>query len=111
MPIFSTIILDIIDLAWSQDGRNLASASVDNNVNVWCRLSTASGAAPGQFSLLTTLRGHRGFVKGVAWDPIGRYLATQGDDVAVNVWRTSDWQIEANIKKPFAKVRNFTFLV
>ncbi|KAA0195052.1 Protein HIRA [Fasciolopsis buskii] len=94
---------DIIDLAWSQDGRNLASASVDNNVNVWCRLSTASGAAPGQFSLLTTLRGHRGFVKGVAWDPIGRYLATQGDDVAVNVWRTSDWQIEANIKKPFAK--------
>ncbi|THD28144.1 Protein HIRA [Fasciola hepatica] len=94
---------DIIDLAWSQDGRKLASASVDNNVIVWCRLSTATGAAPGQFSLLTTLRGHRGFVKGVAWDPIGRYLATQGDDVAVNVWRTSDWQIEANIKKPFAK--------
>ncbi|VDP86585.1 unnamed protein product [Echinostoma caproni] len=93
---------DIIDLAWSQDGRKLASASVDNNVIVWCRQSTGTGA-PGQFALLTTLRGHHGFVKGVAWDPIGRYLATQGDDVAVNVWRTSDWQIEANIKKPFAK--------
>ncbi len=42
------------------------------------------------------LKGHEGFVKGVAWDPLGKYLASQGDD-AVVVWRCEDWQQVARI--------------
>ncbi|CAL8070438.1 unnamed protein product [Calicophoron daubneyi] len=94
---------DIIDLAWSHDGQKLASASVDNNVIVWCRQPPTSGHNMGHFALLATLKGHQGFVKGVAWDPIGRYLASQSDEVAVIVWRTADWQQEAIVKKPFTK--------
>jgi protein HIRA/HIR1 len=42
-------------------------------------------------------------VKGVAWDPVGTYLASQGDDKAVIVWRTEDWSKVAVIKDPFAR--------
>lgn len=62
------------------------------------------------FSLLTMeaerlrrLDSHQGFVKGVCWDPVGEFLATQSDDRSVKVWRTTDWEEEAEIKKPFDK--------
>ena len=44
---------------------------------------------------------HQGFVKGVCWDPVGEFLATQSDDRSVKVWRTTDWELEAEVKKPF----------
>ncbi|CAH8525623.1 unnamed protein product [Schistosoma turkestanicum] len=96
---------DIIDLSWSHDGNRLASTSVDNSVIVWCRqkLSNGSGYTSNSFYLQATLRGHKGFVKGVTWDPVGRYLASQGDDLTVKIWRTADWQEEASISKPFTK--------
>ena len=37
-----------------------------------------------------TLTGHEGMVKGVAWDPRGKYLASQGDRELI-VWRAEDW--------------------
>ena len=46
---------------------------------------------------------HQGFVKGVCWDPVGEFLATQSDDRSVIIWRTTDWGMEAEIKKPFEK--------
>jgi hypothetical protein len=46
--------------------------------------------------------GHQGFVKGVAWDPISRYLASAGDDRAVIVWRVGgSWGIEATVTQDF----------
>ena len=51
--------------------------------------------------LLAVLQGHRGMAKGVAWDPIDRYIASQGDDRAVVVWSTRDWDQAAPIhQKP-----------
>ena len=44
---------------------------------------------------------HRGFVKGVCWDPVGEFLATASDDRSVKIWRTSDWGLEAEVQKPF----------
>ena len=44
---------------------------------------------------------HRGFVKGVCWDPVGEFLATASDDRSVKIWRTSDWSLEAEVEKPF----------
>lgn len=51
------------------------------------------------------LRGHHGLVKGVAWDPVGRYIASQGDDRSLLVWRTTDWGQETAVTKPFLEVR------
>ncbi|KAF5402274.1 putative WD-repeat protein [Paragonimus heterotremus] len=94
---------DIIDLAWSHDEYRLASAGVDNSVIVWCRQTNPEVPTVSQFVMLTTLRANQGFVKGVAWDPVGRYLASQGDEISVKVWRTADWKEEAVIRKPFVK--------
>lgn len=44
---------------------------------------------------------HDGFLKGVIWDPVGQYLATQADDNSMRIWRTTDWQLEQDIRKPF----------
>lgn len=52
---------DILDLAWSPQDRWLASSSVDNTIIIWCMNS---------FQSVTTLKGHSGLVKGVAWDPV-----------------------------------------
>ena len=39
------------------------------------------------------LRGHSSLVKGVTWDPIGSFIASQSDDKTVIIWRTSDWSL------------------
>jgi WD40 repeat protein len=64
-------------LAFSPDGKRLATASLDQTVRVW---DTESG----QF--LNTLRGHTREVLGVAFSPDGRRLASAGRDRAVKVW-------------------------
>lgn len=56
---------------------------------------------------VTVLRGHTGMIKGVTWDPVGSYLASQSDDKTVRVWRTYDWQLESCIKEPFKEVWPF----
>ena len=41
---------------------------------------------------------HTSTVKGVAFDPAGKYLATSGDDPAICLWRAfDDWGLEARI--------------
>jgi WD40 repeat protein/serine/threonine protein kinase len=64
-------------VAWSPDGRFLASGSWDNTVRVW-------DAADGR--LLRTLEGHTSGVTSVAWSPDGRYLASGSLDRTVRVW-------------------------
>lgn len=70
---------------------------------IWGNSLTNEKHQPFQF--VAVLRGHRGPVKGVAWDPVGRYLATQADDIGVRVWRTADWQPENKVSTPFTNVR------
>ena len=55
------------------------------------------------------LQGHSGMVKGVTWDPIGKYLASQSDDRTVRIWRTYDWKSETVISEPFREVGSLFF--
>ncbi|PRP76358.1 hypothetical protein PROFUN_08826 [Planoprotostelium fungivorum] len=87
---------DVLDLSWSPSSDLLVSGSVDNNVIVW-NLNTKTQEA--------ILKGHQSFVRGVCWDPIGRYIVSQSEDKQVRVWRTTDWQLEASIDKPFEKTK------
>ena len=84
---------NIADLAWSHDDRLLATASVDSQVGVW-------DVSKRPYSLARMLGGHEGHVKGVAWDPLGRYLASQGDD-GVRVWAADGWAQVAHIEHYF----------
>lgn len=58
---------------------------------------------------LQKLDQHQGFVKGVCWDPVGEFLATQSDDRTVKIWRTDDWGLEAEVRKPFEDSPGSTF--
>jgi serine/threonine protein kinase len=67
-------------VAWSPDGRKIASASADTNVQVW---SAATG------SNVLTYRGHTSTVNAVAWSPNGLRIASAGYDTMVHVWNAS----------------------
>ena len=57
---------DILDMNWSPVEPRLASCSVDNSIIIW---NTSRWV---QEHIIT---GHTGLVKGVSWDPIGKYLS------------------------------------
>jgi len=116
--------LDVVGLAWAPDDSHLASCSLDshNPVIIWKLYDVLSdgdnnnsvvGAAGN--GLGTTVGGsaqihnlhpfqilgrdeHTSTVKGVAFDPAGKYVVTSGDDPAICIWRASgDWGLEARV--------------
>lgn len=57
------------------------------------------------------LKGHTGLVKGVTWDPVGKFIASQSDDRTLKIWRTSDFTCEATIKEPFEECGGTTHVL
>jgi roadblock/LC7 domain-containing protein len=67
----------VLGVAFSPDGRLLATASEDKTARVW---------DPATGEHLRTLTGHTNWVRGVAFSPDGRLLATASWDGTARLW-------------------------
>lgn len=67
----------IYSVAFSPDGKFIASGGVDNSLKLW---SLEGGAA------IKTFKGHRNFVNSVAFSPDGGKLASASEDGTVKLW-------------------------
>ncbi|HEV7858197.1 MAG TPA: TonB family protein [Pyrinomonadaceae bacterium] len=75
----------IYSLAFSPDGKNLASGSYDRQVRLW---NASSGA------LLKTLNGHTSYVQSISFSPDGKLLASASGDYSnpehsINLWNVN----------------------
>ncbi|KAG6333141.1 hypothetical protein ID866_5947 [Astraeus odoratus] len=99
-PLYRFLPTDVTDIAWAPEDRYLASVGLDSKVIVWCGYT---------LERIRKLDQHNGFVKGICFDPVGEFMATQSDDKTVKIWRTTDWELEAEVRKPFEDSPGSTF--
>jgi WD40 repeat protein len=76
-------------IAFSPDGKILASGHEDAAVRLW---QVSDG------SLVGTLYGHTASVLSLAFSPDGQFLATGSNDQTVRIWRTSDWGLVRSLE-------------
>jgi len=76
-------------VAWSPDGRYIASSSLDNTIQVW---DASTGAH------ITTYRGHKLPAQTLSWSPDSRSIVSGSLDHTVQVW-------EATTGKPILTYR------
>jgi WD40 repeat protein len=76
----------ISDIAWSRDGRKIATASQDQSIRLW---NAANG------TLLQTLTGHIGPVSTVIWDLNGTRIISTGVEEQPNlrIWDSATGQL------------------
>ncbi|XP_050427998.1 chromatin assembly factor 1 subunit B [Adelges cooleyi] len=72
---------DVYDLSWSPDSKRLISGGVDNKAIIW-------DVDSGRYKAM--LDDHKGFVQGVAWDPLNVYAATLSSDRTLRIFNTSN---------------------
>ncbi|PFH50150.1 hypothetical protein AMATHDRAFT_41059 [Amanita thiersii Skay4041] len=89
----------ISHLAFSPDGRHIASASWDNSVRVW----------DAELGLLTGMFEHPAKVLSVVFSPDALYLASGTEEGKVSVWRLDEGKLVAEFQGPVDDITCIAF--
>lgn len=91
---------DVMAVAYSPDGRWVASGSADTTIKIW-------EAETGRVRL--TLKGHLGAVRCLAFSPDGRHLASGASDNTVKVWDAETGRLVTDFRKHDKEVESLAF--
>ena len=92
-------------VAWSGDGRYLASCGADKTVRIWQQAAGGGGA----WRCAAVLQDqHQRTVRSVAWSPDGCSLASASFDATASVWRrlpAGEWECVATLEGHESEVK------
>ncbi|KAG0714844.1 Chromatin assembly factor 1 subunit B [Chionoecetes opilio] len=88
---------DVYDLCWSPCSLFLFTGAVDNAAILW---DVTKGKSLSLFS------DHKGFVQGVAWDPLSQYIATLCSDRYCRIFSVASKKIAHRIYKTVLPIQN-----
>jgi WD40 repeat protein len=81
----------VLSMAWSPDGRTMASSSIDRTIQIW---DTETGRR------LRDIEAHYRTVTSVSFSYDGRLLASKSLDDTVRIWRCDTWQLVKELAEP-----------
>ncbi|KAM3549502.1 hypothetical protein ARSEF4850_008817 [Beauveria asiatica] len=90
----------VYSVAFSSDGKRIASASFDKTVKIW---DVATG------TLQSMLEGHSGYVYSVAFSSDGRRIASSSDDKTVKIWDAATGMLQSTLEGHSGSIYSVVF--
>lgn len=98
--VFAKQLASILSLAFSPDGRLLATGDVNGEINLW---------PIGECQPILTCKGHAGWVHGIAFSPDGKILCSASSDHTIKLWDVYDGSCLKTLTGHYERVRSVSF--